>query len=108
MTNASLLSPIEAVLTQSQALLDLAKEEDWEAFDVLLQQRQAGMKTLTEAEYLKALTEAGLDTSAKSIVNQVLEINKELGHLALNKQERIATEIRQSLLAEKATAAYGQ
>ncbi len=108
MANSSLLSPLNAVLDQSFSLLSLAREQNWEVFEVLLQQRQAGMKVLAEKDYLEALTKAELDTDAKELIRQIQELNQQLSELASKKRDQVVAEIRQLTIADKVAGAYGQ
>jgi len=108
MANNSLLAPLEAVLSQSQSLLSLAHEQNWAAFEVLLQQRQAGMRTLTDGDYLNALAAANLDVKAKELVSQIQTLNDQLGELAVRQREKLVAEVRQLSISDKAINAYGQ
>jgi len=104
----SLLNPLERALSQSQALLSLAEAGDWESFETLVQQRQQGLLSLTDAEYLKSITDAELDAKAATIIGDIQAINKRLSVLAQENREQIASEIRQSTQAAKAIDAYSR
>ncbi len=108
MANSSLLSPINSVLDQSFSLLTLAREQNWEAFEVLLQQRQAGLKVLAEKDYLESLTKAELDEQAKALIGQIQDLNRQLNELASKKRDQVVAEIRQLNVADKVAGAYGQ
>ncbi len=104
----SLLSPLERALSQSQALLSLAEAGDWESFETLVQQRQQGLLSLTDEEYLKSVAEADLDAKAASIINDIQAINQRLSTLAQQNREQIASELRQSAQAARAIDAYSR
>jgi hypothetical protein len=104
----SLLAPINTLVEQSQHLLNLARAQDWQAFEVLIQQRQAAMNVLVDADYLEAITKAGLDAEVKQMVKDIKTMNQQLTELASRRQDEIASEIRQSNRVEKAIDAYGQ
>lgn len=104
----SLLNPLDRALSQSQALLSLAQAGDWDSFETLVQQRQQGLLSLTDGEYLKSLAEAELDAKAAVIINEIQAINYELSQLAQKNREQIAAELRQSAQAAKAIDAYSR
>jgi Flagellar protein FliT len=106
--STSLLTPINTLVEQSQHLLNLARAQDWHAFEMLLQQRQAAMNVLQDTNYLQAITNAGLDAEVKQMVKDIRTMNQQLTDLASRRQEEIASEIRQLNRADKAMDAYGQ
>lgn len=106
--NTSLLAPINSLVEQSQHLLNLARAQDWQAFEVLLLQRQACMNVLIDADYLQAVTKAGMENEVKHMVMDIKKINQQLTELATRRQDEIASEIRQLNRADKAMDAYGQ
>ena len=104
----SLLAPVNSLVEQTQHLLNLARAQDWQAFEVLLQQRQAAMKVLMDANYLDSVTKAGLDSEVKQMVRDIKTMNQQLTELASRRQDEIASELRQINRADKALDAYGQ
>lgn len=106
--STSLLAPINSLVEQSQHLLNLARAQDWQAFEVLLLQRQASMNVLIDADYLQSVTKAGMENEVKQMVMDIKKINEQLTELASRRQDEIASEIRQLNRADKAIDAYGQ
>jgi flagellar protein FliT len=103
----SLLAPVNSLVEQTQHLLNLARTQDWEAFEVLLQQRQAAMNVLMDANYLTSVTKAGLENDVRQMVKDIKTMNLQLTELASRRQDEIASEIRQLNRAGKAIDAYG-
>jgi flagellar protein FliT len=103
-----LLDPLARALSQSQALLSLAEAGDWESFETLVQQRQQGLLSLGDQEYLESLAQANLEAEAAKLIKEMQEINKTLAGLAEANREKNASELRQSSLAGKALDAYGR
>lgn len=106
--STSLLAPVNSLVEQSQHLLNLARAQDWQAFEVLLLQRQASMNVLVDGNYLQSISKAGLESEVKHMVMDIKKINQQLTELASRRQDEIASEIRQINRADKAMGAYGQ
>lgn len=104
----SLLDPLTRALSQSQALLSLAKAGDWESFETLVQQRQQGLLSLNDQEYLQSLAQADLEAKAAGLIQEIQTINKTLASLAEANRENTASELRQNSRAAKAIDAYGR
>ena len=104
----TLLDPLEMALRQSQALMSLAQGGDWVSFELLIQQRQQGLLSINDPEYLQSLSEAKLEDKAANIVKEIHTINQQLTLLAEEHSAQMATEIRLLSQAEKAIDAYGQ
>jgi len=104
----SLLDPLARALSQSQALLSLAQAGDWESFETLVQQRQQGLLSVNDQQYLQSLAQADLESSAGDMIQEIKAINKQLSELAEVNRENAASELRQSNLAHKAIDAYGR
>lgn len=103
-----LLDPLVRALSQSQALVSLAQAGDWESFETLVQQRQQGLLSLNDAEYLESLTKAGLEANAARLIQEIQGINRHLTSLAESNRDNNATELRQVTTASKALDAYGR
>jgi flagellar protein FliT len=108
MDQNALLKPLEMALSQSQLLLSLAQGGDWTSFEMLIQQRQQGLLSINDPEYLESLTEAQLDEKAVMLVKAIQSINEQLTTLAEEHASTAAAEIRHLTQAEKAMDAYGQ
>jgi flagellar protein FliT len=106
--STSLLAPVNSLVEQSQHLLNLARAQDWQAFEILLLQRQASMNVLVDGDYMQSITKAGLESEVKHMVMDIKKINQQLTELASRRQDEIASEIRQINRADKAMGAYGQ
>jgi flagellar protein FliT len=104
----SLLDPLSRALSQSQALLSLAQAGDWESFETLVQQRQQGLLSLNDQEYLESLAQADLEAKAAEVIQEIQTINRRLTELAEVNREHKMSELRQNSLANKAIDAYGQ
>lgn len=103
-----LLDPLARALSQSQALLSLAQAGDWESFETLVQQRQQGLLSLNDQEYLQSLAQADLEFEAAQLIREIQSINSKLSELADINREKRASELRQSNLASRAVDAYGR
>jgi len=103
-----LLDPLARALSQSQALLSLAQAGDWESFETLVQQRQQGLLSINDHEYLESLAQADLEAQAAGVIQEIQGINKQLSELATINRENAASELRQSNRASKAIDAYGR
>lgn len=104
----TLLDPLSRALSQSQALLSLAEAGDWDSFETLVQQRQQGLLTINDSEYLQSLARADLEPQAARMIEEIQVINKRLSELAELSRDQVASELRQSNLAVKALDAYGR
>lgn len=102
-----LLDPLARALSQSQALLSLAQAGDWDSFETLVQQRQQGLLSLNDPEYLETLAQANLEADAAGLIQEIQTLNKALTSLAEVNRENAASELRQSGKAAKAIDAYG-
>lgn len=103
-----LLDPLVRALSQSQALLSLAQAGDWESFETLVQQRQQGLLSINDPEYLESLTEADLESKAAGVIQEIQGINRQLSALAEENRDKAATDLRQHTIASKAMDAYGR
>jgi flagellar protein FliT len=103
-----LLDPLVRALSQSQALLSLAQAGDWDSFETLVQQRQQGLLSIHDADYLESLARADLEMQAASLIQEIQGINKQLTNLAEIDRNNRATELRQAAIANKALDAYGR
>jgi flagellar protein FliT len=108
MDTNSLLDPLSRALSQSQALLSLAQAGDWESFETLVQQRQQGLLSLNDQEYLESLAQADLEAVAAGVIQEIQAINKTLTTLAEVSRENRASELRQTNHVSKAMDAYGR
>jgi flagellar protein FliT len=108
MDTDSLLDPLSRAFSQSQALLSLAEAGDWESFETLVQQRQQGLLSLNDQEYLESLAQANLEAKAADMIQEIQVINKKLADLAETGREHAASELRQTNRANKAMDAYGR
>lgn len=104
----SLLDPLARALSQSQALLSLAQAGDWESFETLVQQRQQGLLSINDPEYLESLAQADLESKAAGVIQEIQGINKQLSELAETNRDNAASELRQSNRVSKAIDAYGR
>lgn len=103
-----LLDPLVRALSQSQALLSLAEAGDWESFETLVQQRQQGLLSINDPEYLESLAVANLELRAAGVIREIQSINKQLAALAEENRDKAAADLRQHSLASKAIDAYGR
>jgi flagellar protein FliT len=103
-----LLDPLSRALSQSQALLSLAQAGDWESFETLVQQRQQGLLSLNDQEYLQSIAQADLEAKAADVIQKIQAINRTLGELAKTSRENKASELRQTNHASKAMDAYSR
>lgn len=108
MENNAMLDPLVRALNQSQALLSLAQAGDWESFEALVQQRQQGLLSINDPEYLESLAEADLGASAAGVIEEIQSINKQLAVLAVENRDKMATELRQQAAAARAIDAYSR
>lgn len=102
------LDPLTRALSQSRALLSLAQAGDWESFETLVQQRQQGLLSLNDQEYLQSLAQADLEAEAANVIREIQGINRTLSELAAASRDNKASELRQTNLASKAMDAYGR
>ncbi len=108
METPMLLDPLARALSQSQALLSLAEAGDWDSFETLVQQRQQGLLSINDADYLNSLAQADLEPQAASMINEIQGINKRLAELAERSRDQVASELRHSNKGIKAIDAYGR
>lgn len=108
MDTHALLDPLVRALNQSQALLSLAQAGDWESFETLVQQRQQGLLSLNDPEYLQSLAQANLEADAADLIQEIQTLNKTLTSLAEGNRDKTASDLRQSGRAAKAIDAYGR
>lgn len=103
-----LLAPLTRALSQSQALQSLAEASDWDSFETLVQQRQQGLLSLGDSEYLESLAAANLEAQAAELIQSIQAINVQLTQLADKNRAEVASELQQTLKAGKAIDAYSQ
>lgn len=103
-----LLDPLVRALSQSEALLSLAQAADWDSFETLVQQRQQGLLSIHDPEYLESLTQANLEARAADLIQEIQVLNKRLAELASANRDNLASELRQSHKISKAMDAYGR
>lgn len=108
MDSNPLLDPLSRALSQSQALLSLAQAGDWDSFETLVQQRQQGLLSINDHEYLESLAQADLEAKAADVIQEIKAINMQLAQLAETTRENAASELRQNNRANKAIDAYGR
>ena len=108
MNTDTLLAPLERALSQSQALLSLARADDWESFETLVQQRQQGLLSIQDTEYLQSLAAAELGQRAAVLVREIQTINEQLANLAETRKTKLVSDLRQAGHAAKAIDAYGR
>ena len=103
-----LLDPLARALSQSEALLSLANAGDWDSFETLVQQRQQGLLSIHDTDYLLSLTKADLEPQAATLIHEIQEINRQLTRLAEIDRDNKASELRQATTANKALDAYSR
>jgi len=108
MDTDSLLTPLERVLSQSQALLSLAQAGDWESFEPLVQQRQQCLLVINDNEYLESLGEADLVAQASGLIREIQAINQQLAQLAESNRDQTASNLRQNITSIRAINAYSR
>jgi flagellar protein FliT len=108
METEALLEPLSRALSQSQALQSLAEAGDWDSFETLVQQRQQGLLSINDVEYLQSLAQADLEHKAAQMIEEIQTINKRLSELAESNRDQIASELRQNTKVRKAMDAYGR
>ena len=74
----------------------------------LVQQRQQGLLSINDAEYLQSLAQADLEAQAAHMIEEIQAINKRLSELAEISRDKVASDLRQSTKAMKAIDAYGR
>lgn len=108
MENNELLKPLYEILARVQELVRLAKAEDWETMNTEASKYQQHVTFLDDNVYLQALNDAHLVEDAKTIIAQIQVLNDDLDVHTCLQRDRIASELRQMQLADKAINAYGQ
>jgi flagellar protein FliT len=108
MSTATVIDPLKRALTQSEALLALAKADDWESFELLVQNRQQGLLVLQTPEFLHDVAELNAADEVARLIQAIQAINRELEDLSLKHQDGVASEIRHMAKSSKAMSAYGQ
>lgn len=108
MDTDSLLTPLERVLSQSQALLSLAQAGDWESFEPLVQQRQQCLLVINDNEYLESLGEADLVAQASGLIREIQAINQQLAQLAESNRDQTVSNLRQNIASVRAINAYSR
>lgn len=101
-----LLQPLHQFLEQSRRLLGLAKADDWEAFEVLLEERQQGLSALGDNKLLIAVAKAGVADEMRALLAEIQAVNNQLGEVAEAGRADLAAQLRQVVQAEKAIEAY--
>jgi hypothetical protein len=106
MSTTEILQPLHQFLLQSRQLLALAQSGEWEAFEVLLQERQAGMPTLGENQLLIAVAKSGQADEMRRLLADIQVVNDEIAKVAETGRAELAAQLRQVMQAEKAIDAY--
>jgi hypothetical protein len=108
MNNNEILKPLQDTFELAQELVRLAQAEDWVTMEVLAINYQQHMTILTDASYLKSISDAHLTEAAKEMIIKIQDINSELDTFTALQHEKIASELRQISQASRALQAYGR
>lgn len=106
MTAIDVLAPLNLFLQQTEQLVALAKSGDWQAFELLLAEREAALPALSDSGLLIAVANAGLEEEMRSLITRIQDVNNCLGQLAENNKTILVSELRLAMQAEKAIDAY--
>src|SRR5690554_5266158 len=102
----SILAPLVIFLTRTQALLQLAEAEDWETFETQMAARHDTLPTLSENQFLIAITQAGLVDEAKSLIQTIQQLDQQIAAAAEKSKAKISEQLSHSIKATKAVVAY--
>jgi len=108
MTDNEILQPLNEIMNRAQELTELARAQDWEALDVAAVKYQQQVALLEDKTYLKTISDAGLNETAKNIIAKIQFLNDDLDSYTSLERERISSELRQMMQSNKALNAYGQ
>lgn len=106
MESITFLAPFERALSQSQELLLLAQNADWDAFEVLVQQRHESLLDIRQDDFIRLVEQAQMGSQVALIIDAIQSINKQLEVLAAAHSDQIASDLRQVSKAVKALDAY--
>jgi hypothetical protein len=104
----SLLQPLQQLLSEADALMQLALEEDWEGLQPQAENFQQHMHLLEDQAYLARLRDAGLATQAQDVLLQIQLLNDQLDLMTSNARDKVSSELRQIIQSNKAMDAYGR
>ncbi len=104
----TLLQPLQQLLAEADALMQLALEEDWDALQTQAENFQQQMALLGDQRYLGKLREAGLVVQAQDLLLQIQLLNDQLDLMATNARDKVSSELRQIIQTNKAMDAYGR
>lgn len=108
MENNELLKPLYEILDRVKDLVQLAQAEAWEEMELAATKYQQHVKFLDDNVYIKALQDAHLVETAKTIIVEIQGLNDDLDMHTNLQREKIASELRQMNQADKAMNAYGR
>lgn len=104
----TLLQPLQQLLAEADALMQLALAEDWEGLQTQAESFQQQMALLGDQAYLVKLRQAGLATEAQDLLLQVQLLNDQLDLMTANARDKVSSELRQIIQSNKAMDAYGR
>lgn len=104
----TLVESLSRALSQSHTLLALAEAGDWDAFEVLVQEREQVLRLINDTEPLNLTTHAELESQTVQIIEEIQFINQRLSDLATANRDKLASDLRQSMKATKAIDAYSR
>lgn len=107
-TEQTLLQPLQQLLAQADALMQLALAEDWDGLQSQAENFQQQMTLLGDQSYLGKLRQAGLVMQAQDLLLQIQLLNDQLDLMATNARDKVSSELRQIIQTNKAMDAYGR
>ena len=106
MNPETLLQPLQQLLTQVQLLLAFAHAENWDAIQIEMVDYQKRAVLLEDEIYLQSLKDANLVIEAQGLMLQIQGFNQQVDEHAEAFHEKVASELRQMNLSNKALDAY--
>jgi len=104
----ALLQPLQQLLAEADALMQLALGEDWEGLQTQAENFQQQMVLLGDKSYLGKLRDAGLAVQAQDLLLQIQLLNDQLDLMTTNARDKVSSELRQIIQSNKAMDAYGR
>jgi len=100
------LDVAEQFLAQTRELLALAEADDWAEFEPKMARRQELMPQLQDEQLLQAALEAGQVEALRERIQEIQQLNDRLGELAQAHRDRVAGQLKDQQIKDKAVNAY--
>jgi len=106
MSDTDTLNPLRQFHAFTESLLELARANEWQAFEAKAAERERLIEAINDNQFLIRVAEAGLADSMRAEIAEIQTLNDEITHLAEATKADIAAQLKQQNHQDKAIKAY--